>query len=65
MNTDELKPLWDAYKEEVGGSMPWTEKELLQLIKPAPIAYPWYQPYRHVFLNFCVSFLLLGITSGC
>ncbi|RRA99853.1 hypothetical protein [Larkinella rosea] len=65
MNTDDLKPLWEAYKNEVGSSMKWSEKELLQLIKPAAVAYPWYQSYRHAILNVGVSVLLLGITSGC
>lgn len=65
MNTNELKPLWKAYKEQIGAQSQWHEEELLALVKTAATADPWYKTYRHAFLNFCVSCLLLGITSGC
>jgi hypothetical protein len=65
MNTDELKPLWDDYKTQVGNAAQWSEDELLGLIKTNAVAYPWYKPYRHAVLNLCVSLFLLGITTGC
>ncbi|GAB3314948.1 hypothetical protein GCM10027299_03730 [Larkinella ripae] len=65
MNGDDLKPLWNAYKNRVGERAAWSDDELLELVKTAPLRYPWYKPYQHAALNFCVGFLLLGITSGC
>jgi hypothetical protein len=65
MNTDELKPVWNAYKDQIGKQTQWNEDELLGLIKTRAVAYPWYKPYRHAVLNFCVSLFLLGITTGC
>ncbi len=65
MNTDELKPLWRAYRERIGAESQWHEEELLELVKTVTPADPWYKMHRHALLNFCVSCLLLGITSGC
>lgn len=65
MKTDELKPLWDAYKNRVGAQAEWSEEALLGLVKTATKTHSWYQPYQHAFLNVCVAFLLVGVTSGC
>ncbi|GAB3909348.1 hypothetical protein GCM10028803_46770 [Larkinella knui] len=65
MNTDDLKPIWQAYKDQAGRQLQWSEDDLLGLIKTKTVAYPWYKPYQHAFLNICVSFFLIGIVTGC
>ncbi|GAB3261857.1 hypothetical protein GCM10027347_27180 [Larkinella harenae] len=62
---DELKPLWNAYKDKIGEQAQWSEGELFGLLENTALRTPWYKPYQHMVLNFCVGFLLLGITSGC
>ncbi|MFN8349291.1 MAG: hypothetical protein U0X91_30095 [Spirosomataceae bacterium] len=65
MNLDELKPLWENYKAQVNEQSEWTQNELSRLIKSRPAPVPWYQKAQRPFLHFCVSCLLITITSGC
>ena len=65
MNTDDFKPIWNAYQDQVGKQYRWSEDELLRLIQSKTVVYPWYKLYQHAALNFCVSLFLLGITTGC
>jgi hypothetical protein len=58
MNLDELKPLWETYKERADDQFHWSEAALTDLIQQKnTYSYPW-------LLNLCVSVLLVGIT-GC
>ncbi|MGA0555817.1 hypothetical protein ACO2Q8_04135 [Larkinella sp. VNQ87] len=65
MKTDDLKPLWNAYKERVGVQASWTEEELLALVQTQTRVASWYRFSQRAWVNACVSFLLLGLTSGC
>lgn len=65
MNLDELKPLWDSYKTQVNEQSEWSEEAISQIVKSLPAFVPWYQKAQRPFLHFCVSFLLISITSGC
>lgn len=65
MNQDELKPLWESYKEQIGEEYNWSQAELTGLIKSHPVPMRWYQRVQRPMLHFCVSFFLITITSGC
>ncbi|AXE16844.1 hypothetical protein DR864_03380 [Runella rosea] len=65
MNFDEIKPLWESYKEQVDEECRWTSAELRELIKGLPKPIPWYRKAQRPMLQFCVSIFLITITSGC
>ncbi|MDJ1473619.1 hypothetical protein [Xanthocytophaga flava] len=57
MNLEELKPLWESYKEQTGEQLHWTDSEIARIIQQNTTAYPW-------LLNFCMTILLITVT-GC
>ncbi len=65
MNLDELKPLWDSYKTQVNDESEWNSDDIARLIRNRPVPISWYQKAQRPFLHFCVSCLLISITSGC
>ncbi len=65
MNLDELKPLWESYKEQVSEPSEWNRTELANLLKTGPPPLPWYKKAQRPLLHFCISCVLISITSGC
>lgn len=57
MNRDELKPLWEAFKDDACQQNYWSEEQIQQLFAPVSHSFPW-------LLNFGMTLFLIGIT-GC
>ena len=64
MNLDELKPLWESYKEQTGERHDWSPNEFKHLLDTFQHPVPWYgRPVR--ILNYVCMSLLLIILTGC
>ena len=64
MNLNELKPLWESYKENIERQSHWDEAELSALLQENPKPNAWHKKSRLAMLNLCMSLLLIGM-SGC
>ncbi len=64
MNLDELKPLWKSYQKQVEEHDEWSKAQLSVLLKEHTTGTVWYHSSSRVFLNVCVSLLLIGM-NGC
>ena len=64
MNLDELKPLWEAHKQQVEQQDLWSETQLATLLPPPSPPTRWALRPRRVLLHLCLVLLSFGF-SGC
>ena len=64
MNLDELKPLWNSYKEQIGEHHNWSSNDIEQLLKTSQQPIPWYGSSSRILKYACMHLLLIPLT-GC
>ncbi|UOQ71525.1 hypothetical protein [Hymenobacter cellulosilyticus] len=63
MNLEELKPLWEAHKQDVEQHDLWSEAQLAALL-PQPLPKPrWALRPRRVLLQLSLALLSFGFSS--
>jgi hypothetical protein len=65
MNLDDLKPFWEAYKQEAQSEKLWQEADIQLIIQSNASSEMFASPLRHWLMNTSMYLLLILCTNGC